>query len=201
MTEGIFGLVGVLIGAFITAGKDIYFDWQTRLKSQEYLAIRVVTRLDDYIVGCVEVAVDTGEPDERGYYHTRCEVPEFDLDSLDVDWKSISAHLMYKILSFPSSIDAAHNKIQGVTDNQASPPEYSEFFAERRYQYAKLGFSAFALTEELRSVYKIKPRIYENWDPIKSLREKLSVFEHQREQSLLQQEAMNAEMRKFRSGD
>ena len=195
------GLAGVLIGALIVVGKDIYFERRSRWKSQQYLAIRVVTKLDDFVEGCVEVSIDTGQPDKDGYHHANSDAPVFDIDSLAVDWKSIPSELMYKILSFPTLVDSANNNIHAVAEYQASPPDYSEFFEERRFQYSKLGLTAYELAEKLRVSYKIRPRAYENWDPIKSLQDRLNEIEYRREQFYEQQKSMFEEMEKARLGE
>lgn len=195
------GFAGVMVGALLTIGKDFYFERKARLKNQQYLAIRVVTKLDDFVEGCVEVSIDTGQPDEDGYHRTNSNTPVFDIDSLDVDWKSIPSELMYKILSFPTLVDTANNSIQAVAEYQADPPDYSEFFEERRIQYSKLGLTAYKLAEKLRDSYKIEPRAYENWDPIEGLQGRLNELVFRREQFYEQQKSMSEEMEKARLGE
>jgi len=71
---------------------------------------------------------------------------------------------MYKILSFPSDI-LAGNKIIDFSENIASPPDFEDWFEERRYHYSTFGLTAYKLAEELCLKYGIKMKTYNDWNP------------------------------------
>ena len=174
MIEALIGLLGVVVGALMTAAKDIWVDRRSRRKDAEYLAIRVVSMLDRFIEGCAEVAGDDGLSDEQldedGERQIQVSEPKFEVQSLDVEWKSISARLMYDILSFPELITAANHRVSGAFEHDC-PPDYEEGFEERQFQYTALGLKASKLSNELRSNYSLPKRDYKDWDPIEYLSE------------------------------
>ena len=171
MSEAVIGLIGVVVGALITGASEFWKERRARKKNAEYLAIRIVSLLDRYVEGCTEVAGDDalcqGQPDKDGCRRVQVEVPELHFQSIDVDWRSIPATLMYQILSFPNKIDAANHRIHGEFEYASSPPDYEEGFQERRYQYALLGLAASGMADELRTRYGIPAREYGDWNPIK----------------------------------
>lgn len=146
MSDAVSGLIGVVVGAIITGAKDELVRWRTRRNHGEYLAIRVVSILDRYVEGCIEVVNDDGlafgQRGPDGCLSPQASLPDFEVQSLDVDWKCISAKLMYGILSFPTLIYSANQHISAANDYAAGPPDYEEFFEERQYQYAVLGLKA-----------------------------------------------------------
>lgn len=174
MTEALIGLVGVIVGALMTAAKDIWVEWRSRRKNAEYLAIRVVSMLDRFVEGCAGVAGDDGlccgQPNEAGVCEIQVPAPKFEIQSLDVDWRSIPANLMYEILSFPDLVYGAANRVSGVFEF-AGPPDYEEGFEERQYQYSSLGLKASQLSETLRSQYRLPEHHHGDWNPVEYLRE------------------------------
>ena len=175
MIEALIGFVGVVVGALMTAARDLWADWRSRRKNAEYLAIRIVSLLDRFIEGCTEVVSDDGlccgRPNADGCREIQVSTPKFEVQSIDVDWKAIPASLMYDILSFPDFVDAANHRIHGVFEYAADPPDYEEGFEDRQYRYAMLGLRASKISDELRSAYGIPERKHDDWDPIKDLRE------------------------------
>lgn len=175
MTEALIGLLGVIVGALMTAGKDIWVERRSRQKNAEYLAIRVVSLLDRFIEGCTGVAGDDGlsygQPNEDGEREIQVSTPEFQVQSLDVDWKSIPAQLMYEILSFPDLVSAATHRVNGAFEF-ADPPDYEEGFEERQYQYAALGLKAAQISTELQRTYCLPKREHGDWDPVEYFHER-----------------------------
>ncbi|MBN9591923.1 MAG: hypothetical protein J0I02_06780, partial [Alphaproteobacteria bacterium] len=78
-SDAVFGLLGVLIGALLTTGKDIWAYFIGRRSSARYVAIRVVCVLDKYVEECAEVVLDDGlsygSRDERGYLAPQVDLP------------------------------------------------------------------------------------------------------------------------------
>lgn len=173
MTEALIGLAGVIVGALMTAAKDIWVEWRSRRKNAEYLAIRIVSMLDRFVEGCAGVAGDDGLseglPNKEGVREIQVSAPEFEVQSLDVDWKSIPAELMYEILSFPDLISAVTHSVSRAFEF-ASPPDYEEGFEERQHQYASLGLKGSQISAKLRNKYRLPEREHGDWDPIEYLR-------------------------------
>ena len=75
-------------------------------KRREYLATKVVNTLEIFVEGCAKVVQDDGtfmgQAGLDGYHSPQAALPEFLPLSLDVDWQSINASLMNKILRFPN---------------------------------------------------------------------------------------------------
>jgi hypothetical protein len=79
---------------------------------------------------------------------------------------------MYKLLSLPASTERAANYVQGSTEN-ASPPDYSEYFEARTESYANVGLQAYELSRMLRKEYKLPPVQFLAWDPIRHMEDEL----------------------------
>jgi len=162
------GLIGVFVGALLTLVREVWSDWRGRARHARYLAIRVVCTLDRYIESCADVASDDGlcqgQPNAEGYLEPQVSPPSPPVFPEDLDWKSIEPALMYRILSLPSQAEAA-NRMIGAAWDSADPPDYEQAFEERQDQYAKLGLTAFALTQEIRKKYGIPPQDLGEWDP------------------------------------
>jgi hypothetical protein len=133
-------------------------------RTATYLAVRVSSVLDPFVTGCVAVINDSGLPDQQGEMYPEERTPTLDLPQ-DVDWKSIDPHLMDRILSLPNEMARAEDTIAFVGDMISGPPDHSEWFAERRYQWAKLGLMAMDLARDLRDRYKLLQRDYSIYDP------------------------------------
>jgi hypothetical protein len=128
------------------------------------LAIRVVCKLDPFVSGCCDVVYDEGVSDQEGYFHERVDDPTITFPE-DVDWKSVSSDLMYRILGFPNEIENADQSIAFVAQEIVSTPDRSEYFEERIFQYAKLGLTALALADEIRKTFDVPAPDFGNYDP------------------------------------
>lgn len=146
MEKVLIGLIGVFSGFFLSFTKGLWLEWKSKRKNAEFLAIHVVCMLDRYVDGCVGVVNDDGlrygQCNAEGYREIQTSLPTFELQNLGVDWKTISAELMYRILGFPNEIQSANNSIDSSFEHVASPPDYEEGFEDRQYQYTRLGLKA-----------------------------------------------------------
>ena len=189
MIEAIFGLVGVLIGSGISWWQTYWTRKQNDDKNARYLAIRIVCVLDNYLQSCVDVVKDDGlsygQRTSEGCLEPQVEAPGPPVFPEDIDWRSIDHELMYEILSFPTEVDAAERLIKG-TLIFASPPDYKEWFTERKYHYCMFGLMAYKLSEELSTKYKIKKMKYNDWNPVEDLTYELDVVMKQRDQSIIE---------------
>ncbi|MEW8682123.1 MAG: hypothetical protein AB2536_09480 [Candidatus Thiodiazotropha endolucinida] len=170
MVEALIGLLGVIVGASITAVREHWASAEATKKSAEYLAIRVVSVLDGFTEQCADVVGDdglsNGQVGPDGCREVQVSTPNLSVEKLDVDWKSIPSNLMYEILSLPNRVSAADQKISSVWEYVAGPPDYEELFEERQIQYGELGLKAASLSDELRNLYGIPPREYRDWNPV-----------------------------------
>jgi len=185
MTEAIFGIVGVLVGSGISWFQTYWISNRTEKKNANYLAIRVFCILNKYATDCSYVVSDDGlscgQRNDEGCLEIQVKLPPVPNFPDDLDWKSIDSALMYKILSFPSYVEAGNMAIAGASEHSFAP-DYEEIFEERKFQYSQLGLTAFRLVEELASTFNIKQKIFdEDWNPFEYLENQLATIVKKRE--------------------
>lgn len=187
MTEAVFGIIGVLVGSGISWFQTYCVSTRDDNKKAKYLAIRVVCVLDKYLEDCADVVNDDGlsygQRTEEGYLQAQVKRPPAPVFPEDVDWKSIDHELMYKILSLPSDI-ISKDKLIDFTWQIASPPNFEEWFEERRLHYSQFGLTAHDLAEELCRKYKIKNKTYNEWNPVTTLRDELAKAKERQKKEL-----------------
>lgn len=180
MTEAIFGLVGVLIGSGISWLQIYWTSRRTDFKNARYLAIRIVCILDKYLKDCVEVVKDDGlsygQRTSEGYLAPQVTAPGPPIFPEDVDWKSIDYNLMYRLLSLPAEVEAADRMIKYSLEI-ASPPDFEDWFIERKFHYCQFGLIAHKLSDELAKKHKINPIVYNDWNPVSDLQSELNEVE------------------------
>lgn len=141
MDKAAYGLLGVVIGFFLTFVKDWWFERRRIKKEAEFLSIQMIYLLERFISGCAEVVSDDGlchgQTDKGGYRSIQVSAPEFNPSEVEVKWKSLPTNLMYELLNFPSSVEATNFRISGAFEYAATPPDFDEGFEERQCQYAK----------------------------------------------------------------
>lgn len=189
MESAVFGLVGVIIGAILTAAltvlREIWLQRRKDAKDREYLAVQVSGQLERYVAGCVEVVRDYGLYQGQRNAQDQCEVqaeePKFEPELLKVEWKSLPVDLMYEILDFPVRAEEAKRHSDSAYEH-AFPPDYEDWFVERQYQYAKLGLAASSLAAKLRDNVDLPPRPAPNkyWNPLEFMANRVSEVEQQR---------------------
>lgn len=180
MIAAIFGFIGVLTGSAISFFQTYWISRRAEKKNANYLAIRMFCILRKYAEACSNVVSDDGLScggrNEEGYLEIQVPAPPVPIYPDDLDWKSIDPKLMYKILSFPSDVEAGNRAIAGASEH-AFPPDYEEMFEERRFQYSQFGLTAFRLAEELASSFNIKQSTFdEDWNPIEYLENQLEAI-------------------------
>lgn len=163
MNEAIIGFVGVLIGVVATLGKDALSYWTRRRKAGRYAAIRIVSVLDLYVEQCVGVVGDDGTAEGRpagrteqgqDYLVAQVATPEPPTFPDDIDWTSINADLMYRVLALPN-LAAQTERIICAANEHAYPPDFEEFFEARQEGYADLGLEALELAKALQQKFKL----------------------------------------------
>jgi len=148
------GAAGVTwIGHKLTADKESTAIEKERTRHASYLAIRVVTNLDHFVIKCREVLADEGAESEGIVYPTAV-YPTLSYPD-DVDWRSIPPALMYRILALPNALDAANRDIDFVGEHVAGPPNHDDLFDAQNYHFSKLGIAALDLADAIRVGYAI----------------------------------------------
>lgn len=187
MTEAIFGLVGVLIGAGLTWYQTYWMSKKEGERAARYLAIRVVCILDQFMEVCAEVVREDGlrfgQPDPEGFKVPQVQAPDAPTYPDDLDWKSIDHELMYKILAFPSEVNGSTRIISDLWDI-SQEMNYLHWYSERAYWFSSYGLQAFKLSKELAVKYGIKRKSFPGWDPEKEFSEKHIRFSAERTQRL-----------------
>jgi hypothetical protein len=154
------GILGVIIGAGLTAWREWWMDKRRSDSDAKYLAIRVICLLDTFIQGCCDVVEDDGTsfgqvpPDGP---EPQVDTPKLNFDSLQVNWNGIPTNLMHKILSLPNKIDFVNYLIHSTWEHQGM----EEVIDDRQNEYTKLGLEAFDIVKSLCKKYDIKEELFE----------------------------------------
>ncbi|TGQ83712.1 hypothetical protein EN850_02925 [Mesorhizobium sp. M8A.F.Ca.ET.207.01.1.1] len=147
------------VGHRMTVAKDTQ---EERDRHGTYVATRVVCMLDPFVLQCVDVVND------QGLYVDDELTPQVDAPSIsfpdDLDWRTVDAALMYRILTLPNEIAAADSTIVAYAEH-SGPPNWDEVWDERRFQYGHVGLYALDLAADLRRRYGLEPKDYSRWDP------------------------------------
>ncbi|MNK17630.1 hypothetical protein D3C87_358220 [compost metagenome] len=177
------GIGGVLLGNSFVTIKEVVTSRFKRKKDAEYLAIIVVSHLDRFVNGCLQVAHDDGTEEgipagNNGSYWART-VKEPTLDPLDikVEWKSLPRNLMYAVLRIPDKQEHLTHQLSGIYEFDDFP-EYSDYFRARRHGYAELGLEVSAVSEKLRKhagmpIDKLVPGVWSRERALREIMEKI----------------------------
>ena len=195
MIEAIFGLIGVVVGSFLTIAKDSFAARQQRKQEGSYSAIRLICILHEYADHCVDVVQDDGTSHgmpagrtEGGedYYAAQVRQPEPPQYPEDIAWRSLPEELMHQVLGLPNKARTTDRYIDGQAEYAATPPDYSEFFEARQEGYAKLGYDALSLAQRLAEKYRIKAthkaELGFDWDAKAFLQDTINKFENLRKE-------------------
>ena len=163
MSDSYAGLIGAVVGAFITGGFAWFNDWRNnRTKNQkdlEVLALQLTYKLELYVAQCLECSEDDGHEyydDEDGcalgssFKGYKVEFPEFTLGKFeDIDWKLLPVGLMHEIFTLPSKVNNARQRFA---------KELNEFFEHWNDDYPTT-FRAKELTDLAIYFYAISCKL------------------------------------------
>ncbi|MGF6180177.1 hypothetical protein ABIB42_001177 [Massilia sp. UYP32] len=153
--SAIAGLIGVWLGGYLTTRREDRREEKRVSKESAYLGILVTSHLEKLADECYQVAFDNGEiygrpaGNEGQYWATVTTLPNFAPLELDVDWKSLPADLMHRILSLPYQIEQLRRHISAVHEMDDFP-DFTEYFWVRQIEFAKLGLHVSELAMILR---------------------------------------------------
>lgn len=197
MDKTAYVLIGIVLGVLLNAAKEWWFQKRMNKKELEYLAIHMSCLLDSFVNGCADVVADDGlccgQPDQDGCRSIQTKTPNFDPLSVEVEWKTLPAEIMYEVLSFPNQIEAANHKISGAFEYAAFPPDYDEGFEERQLQYATLGLKAYSLASKLRSIGNLPLQSTpapDDWNPVLFMKEKINEIEKAQKEKAARNQAL-----------
>lgn len=153
------GLLGVLIGALSNAGLT---EWREHRREKKrvtsdltYLAILVSSHLDRCMVECFAVAFDDGTAYGRPAgnngqsYITTTSTPSFAPLDLEVEWNTLSQHLMQQVLEIPYKIERLERHLDSI-DEFDDGPDHATYFEARQFGYCELGLKIVKLEGKLR---------------------------------------------------
>lgn len=180
MESAVFGLIGVVVGSFLTIAKEWWFQHRISKKDATFLSIKVSCELLKFAGSCANVAGDHGEEDGNGCCIPRTSTPDFKPEALDVEWKALPDDMMFEVLDLPFKIEQADETISAVYEHVAGPPDYSEWYEERQLQYATLGLFALNVASQLRSYAGLPCASNDDYYPRKYLEGKKTRIEKDR---------------------
>jgi hypothetical protein len=169
IVSGIFGFIGVIVGASISWLKESFNEHSQRSRNARYLAVRVICILDEFVDVCLNVALDNGEPtwnpsNGEESCGVRVQAPQELNFPNDLDWKSIDSKLMYEILKLPNQLSVTNRNIYEASD-PVTLPDTDATFEARWEGYSNLGQTATRLVTKLRKTYKLPPPDLTDFNP------------------------------------
>ncbi|MDR3053948.1 MAG: hypothetical protein LBU53_00875 [Zoogloeaceae bacterium] len=181
--ESIIGFVGVILGAALTLIGEWWFQSRKAKKDAEYASILISYKLERYMFQCEKVVKDDGigddeDPNRVDELTRQVKEPTFDPLSLNVEWKSLPAKLVYDIFNFPHKAEIAEQAIYRAWD--VSDPPHELEFEERQLQYATLGIEASELVHELRKHANLPERSPDDLKSINHMKRRKSDIESER---------------------
>lgn len=124
-------------------------------------SVLVSDRLAVFVRGCLWVAADDGY-DERGYpaggniggfedvLATTTDKPAWQPSTIGAEWKYLDPNLVDQLFKFALLIDDANLCISRARIDEL-PPDFVEYFHQRRLRYALLGLHAISLRKQVIS--------------------------------------------------
>ncbi|RWK58058.1 hypothetical protein [Mesorhizobium sp.] len=113
--------IGTMLVTWIGHRMTVASDTQKELERHgTFLAVRVASVLDPFVMGTVDIVNDRGSYVDGGELHSFAVEPTLDLPR-DVDWKSIDPHLMDRILTLPNEIANAEKTFAFVGEMRSGP--------------------------------------------------------------------------------
>ncbi|SDB28295.1 hypothetical protein SAMN03159382_02398 [Pseudomonas sp. NFACC23-1] len=178
---------GVVLGNVLSAFKEALAKRAKESQETSYLGVIVVSHLDRFATGCLDVALDDGSEygrpaGERGEYVPVATPPEFLPLSISVDWRLLPKNLMYSILRLPDKQDQLEGSLAAIQEFNYDPPDHGEFFWARQRGYAVLGLQASKLALELRkhAVLPVEESDPGDWNRDKKLEEVIADIDGRR---------------------
>lgn len=180
LDKGGYVLLGVVLTLTIGVLKDVVAAYLKNKRERSYLAVQIIFLLDDFALKCSAVVGDDGtwmgQYGPNGVARSRVAEPEISFSELKGDWKSINPEIVYRLHDLASSIISAKRKVSAEFEN-SDPPDFSEGFECRQYEYALLGLQSFEISNEFRAISKMPVRVWPHFDPIAHMQNAVETFQ------------------------
>lgn len=119
-----------------------------------FITTELVFHLERFAEHCVRVATDAGYEDRDGFSRFSVVPEDLSLTDISGDWRVLPRQLMYRIRELPVLQNSVDRAVSSAAEHD-NPPDYSDTFFERRYQYAWLGLKTIILSRRLRTLAKL----------------------------------------------
>ena len=170
ITAGLTTLGTILVTAFshwLALRRQRQTNANEREPKGRFVAMRIVSLLDSFIIKCADVAADCGADDATGQRITTTADPDL-VYPADLDWTVIEHDYMYRSLALLNEVSVAKELIS-KTAEMDSPP-WDDVFLDRRRHFSNIGIEALKLADSLREKYAIPPARYlDIWSPSDTL--------------------------------
>ncbi|NTI03156.1 hypothetical protein G6K88_14120 [Agrobacterium rhizogenes] len=169
----IVGALGALGIAWVNTRLGIWRDERADKRKREgqlaYSVALLVSALRQYMLACMSVMTDNGEPDrQQGEYAdwvTTVPRPKFTYSD-KIDWTLLDQKLMFEILSL-STVEAGQEECVSSAYEHSYPPDRHGWIEERQLRYAELAEIA---ASHLVEIHKQHPMKF-TAEPTESIRE------------------------------
>lgn len=152
-------LLAIFVTYYFTVRRDRNLESAQRNVDANYAAIKLICILDEFIFRCVDVVHDDGrymgQRNSEGHLEPQEKTPQFEPESIGIDFRCLEASVAYKILYLPNKIKVADEKISFIANAIACPPDYDEFFEARHESYLELGLYALEISTTLRKTFDL----------------------------------------------
>lgn len=131
----------------------------TNERELKLASVLVSDRLAVFIKGCLLVAADEGldeyghpagggRDESQAFRSPTTDQPNWEPSSIDAEWKYLEPDLVDQLFKLSLLVGEANLVIEGA-NFEPDPPDYYEYFYERRMQYADLGLKAISLRKRV----------------------------------------------------
>ncbi|TAW65413.1 hypothetical protein ELI15_14055 [Rhizobium ruizarguesonis] len=158
-------LTAVALGTFLGTFKDVFIENGKRKRLAWLTAVRLTVILDKYVDNCSENVQDTGHYDNEGVRHTRVAQPQLEYPS-DLGWTSLHRQLMYAAFRLKVAHDSVESSLEFIGSEISFPPDYDEYYAEKRVSFSEQGLAALELIRSLKDHYDVPTADRRGYDPL-----------------------------------
>ena len=159
MSQLISGLIGVVVGALLSAFIQTVTHHHAKRQRRQHLILLVCSILDEFCSDCQDAIEEEGDeytPSRGGFVVPLPTGPAF---PAEVDWTTMEQDLVRRILSLRPAVRRVDERLRQNWDDWSDPPDYKEVFAFRSERCGELRQEALELSASLRK--KAKPPIWE----------------------------------------
>lgn len=157
MDAWIGSMIGGGVGAVVGHVANHFISWikENRQSSPErrFICAEIIFILEEYADKCAKVAQDFGQPyGKMGVYEPVTITPEpVDYSLVKGNWRAIDSKTMYTICSLPILQKKSLEKMDLIAEYKSFPPEDTEYFEARQYEFSVLGLKAAKLAMDIRA--------------------------------------------------